>query len=69
MEIWTTEKLANKAQVNPSYIRQEIWAGNLPAKKYSGVWIISDEDARAWIQAREKRLKKGVRRKYKERKK
>lgn len=68
MRDWTVQELATLAQVSGRYIRIEIERGHLAARKRGGVWLIDDEDAQAWRQAREERIKKGVRRKYKKRK-
>jgi excisionase family DNA binding protein len=42
---------------DPSYLRHEIAAKRLPARKLGGSWIVSRADLKAWYAAIDKRHK------------
>ena len=59
---WDTKTLADRAKVRQNFVRQEIQAGRLQARKIGGVWVIADEDAQRWL-ANPKRGTRSPRRK------
>ncbi len=54
---WTTTELAKAGNVDPSMLRQLIWASVLPAVKRGHTWLISDADAQTWLNRKRRRRK------------
>lgn len=50
---WTTKELAEKACVDPSYIRQLLLAKRLHGIKRGRDWLIPAYEAKRWLQNRE----------------
>lgn len=49
---WTTKQLAEKARVTPRYIRQEITAKRITARRLGRDWFIPDSEAKRWLENR-----------------
>ena len=58
MKLWTTNSLAKTAGVDQATIRQLLIAGSIQGTKLGPIWTISDEEARRYLDKREKRKKK-----------
>jgi hypothetical protein len=52
MKFWTTNDLAEAADVSPQFIRQEIAAGNIECDKIGRDWAIPEEEAQRWLEER-----------------
>ena len=53
--MWTTNRLAKAADVNPSSIRRLLAAGKLKGAKLGRDWIIPDDEAQRYLDARRNR--------------
>jgi len=53
--VWTTNRLAKAADVNPSSIRRLLAAGKLQGAKLGRDWIIPDDEAQRYLDARRNR--------------
>ena len=52
MRDWTTQELADKANLKPSRIRQLLIRGDIRGEKRAGAWFIPDNEARRWLDLR-----------------
>ena len=50
---WTTKELAEKAHVDPSYIRQLLLAKRIRGIKRGRDWLIPIHNAEQWLRERE----------------
>ena len=49
---WTVKELAEAANVSGAYVRQQLLAGRLRGSKAGFTWIISNSEARRWLDER-----------------
>lgn len=49
---WTTQTLAEAAEVSTRYIRQELAAGKIQGRKMGRDWVIPFEKGQAWLEER-----------------
>ena len=52
MRDWTTQELADKANLKPSRIRQLLICGDIKGEKRAGAWFIPDAEAKRWLDLR-----------------
>lgn len=56
----TAKELAAEAGVDPGYIRQLLGKKRLQGRKRGGAWFISIEEARRWLEQRNKKSRSGT---------
>ncbi len=54
---WTTASLAEKAEVDTSYIRHLIAQQKISAWKLGHIWVIDHEEGKKWLSIREQKTK------------